>query len=437
MMDFDEIRDFFESIDNHTEQEVLSIMQYIKEYICTYKYWELTKECMQKLFRVADRKKVLYELFKDEEKFIQWNKKLDIPEELKFGLEIEVDELPYDEIETIFKSDEIHNIMSILGIPTEIANGIIDNCDYKKKNQYDKWIFSCEAYNQAEVSTPIMQNNLEYLNKVGAICIIFRALRATLNGATGLHINIGANYFECNEKAIENLLKLWGECEELFFKMANPEGEEIRVVAHNMATPIKENIQNFFENDGSVTIKTEEDMEMFLYQIQAKNRMDDIVAWSNDGLEFDLFKARTDKDRFKVYHIYEEINRKKENPNSKVRWTSINFNHMKWNDEEPGRIEIRIFNSSLEPKIIFEDLLLVGKLFEVSLENARNPKYKEQEFVNLFSHKVSESEKVNNLLNLLFDKEEQKQIFRRRWKSVKDNNTYNNYISGRDTFERE
>lgn len=434
-MNFGEIREFLKNIDNHTEQEVLSIMQDIKEYI-TYQYWELKKECMERLFRVADKRKVLYELFKDEDKFVKWKDKLDIPEKLKFGLEIEVDELTYEELETISKSDEVYIIMSILGISNETAIEILSNCEYKKKNQHDKWIFSSEATEETEISTPIMHNNLEDLNKVCAICTLFKSLGAKLNGGTGLHINIGADYFKCNEKAIENLLKLWGECEELFFKMANPEGEEIRVVAHNMATPIKENIQNFFESDGSVTIKTEEDMERFLYLIQAKNRMDDIVAWSNNGLEFDLLKSRTDEDRFKVYHRYEEINSKKENPNSKVRWTSINFNHMKWNNEEPGRIEIRIFNSSLEPKIIFEDLLLVGKLFEVSLKKARNPKYKEQEFINLFLNKVSESDKVNNLLNLLFDKEEQKKIFRRRWESVKDNNTYNNYISGRDTFER-
>ena len=80
------------------------------------------------------------------------------------------------------------------------------------------------------------------------------------------------------------MLKIWGECEELFFKTANPEGEIIRTQAQSMATPIKENIQNFFEEDGS---------------------------------EYDF----------------------------------ENIDIMKWNSENPGRIEIRIFNSFLEPEI--------------------------------------------------------------------------------------
>ena len=63
------------------------------------------------------------------------------------------------------------------------------------------------------------------MNQIVAICTLYKALNARLNGGTGLHINIGVDYLECNEKAIENLLKIWGECEELFFKIANPEGE--------------------------------------------------------------------------------------------------------------------------------------------------------------------------------------------------------------------
>ena len=236
------------------------------------------------------------------------------------------------------------------------------------------------------------------------------------------------------------VLKIWGECEELFFKMANPEGEIMRVMAHSMATPVKENIQNFFEGDGSVTLNTEEDMEKFLYQIQARNRMYDIVSWSDFGpendVQYDLNFAETDEEIFQIYKRYEHGMRNKGDSNSKVRWTSINFNHMKWNEDNPGRIEIRIFNSSLEPEIIFQDLLLVGKMFEVSLNNAKNPNYKKDEFLKLFLHDVTETTKVNNLLNLLFDENEQKEIFKNRWKSVISKSEYKKYKSGTDTFVR-
>lgn len=436
-MNYNEIRNFLENVEEYNEQEIMSNLQYIITYLQDMNFWDYTKKYLTQVFKVADKEKVLYELFKNKKKFSFWNKKLDFPEKLKFGVEIEVADLPFEELQDIFETNTISEIMKILEVPINISNKIIQNSDFEKENEFDKWIFSPEAgNNESEASSPIMKNDLDDLNQIVAICTLLKSLNASLHGGTGLHINVGADYLECNEKAIENILKIWGECEELFFKMANPEGEIIRVEASNMAIPIKENIQHFFKEDGSVTLNTEEDMERLLYQIQAQNRMDDIVAWSGFGLEEDLDNAKVDEERFKVYQKYEKSMRNKGDSNSKVRWTSINFNHMKWNTDNPGRVEIRIFNSSLEPEIIFQDLLLVGKIFDTSLENARNTDYKKEEFKKLFLRDVSETTKVNNLLNLLFENEEQKNIFKKRWESVKDKKEYKKYQSGSDTFER-
>lgn len=440
-MNWNEIRDFFEHINEYTEQEIISNMSDINTYFRDIKYWDFAKECFEKIFKVADKNKVLYEVFRNEKKFSWWEEKLDFPERLKFGVEIEVAYLPLDLIQCAFKANDITNIMKILEVPTNISDTIIQNSEFEKKNEFNKWIFSREALmDESEASSPIMKNDINDLNQIAAICTLLKALNAELHGATGLHINVGADYLECNEKAIENLLKIWGECEELFFKMANPEDEVIRVDAHTMATPIKENIQNFFEEDGSITLNTDEDMERFLYQIQARNRLDRVIEWANIDqgyeLEWDLAYAETDEEKFQIYHKYEEGIKKKEDEKSKVRWTSINFNHMKWNFDNPGRIEIRIFNSSLEPEIIFQDLELVGKMFEVSLKNAKDPNYKREEFEKLFLRDVTETKKVNNLLNLLFDKAEQKEIFRKRWQSVRQKEDYQKYESGKDTFLR-
>lgn len=441
-MNFRETSYFLDHINEHTEQEIISNMQDIKEHF-RYSTWRVVKEYLNKILKVVNKNKVLYELFKDERRFSWWGEKIDFPERLKFGLEIEVADIPIDEIQCIFESKAIVPIMEILGVPIDISNAIIYNSDFQKKNEFNKWIFSPEAQpDSSEASSPIMTNNLYDLNQIVAICILFKALKARLNGGTGLHINIGVDYLECNEKAIENLLKIWGECEELFFKMANPEGKVIRVDAQNMATPIKENIQNFFEKDGSITLNTEADMEKFLYQIQARDRMDKIIAWSNFGPESDvgyddLYYAKTDEERFDIYHRYNQAIKSNPNENDNVRWTSINFNHMKWNSDNAGRIEIRIFDSSLEAEIIFQDLELVGKLFEVSLKNAKNPNHKKDEFEKLFLRNVTENDKVNNLLNLLFDEDKQKIIFRKRWQSVREKREYEKYKSGIDTFERE
>lgn len=439
-MNFEEIIDFLDHIDEHTEQEIMLTIKYIKDFF-RWNTWSFIREYLYKIFDNVNNTKALYELFKDEKKFSYWEEEIDIPEKLKFGVEIEVADVALEKIQYIFESNAISTIMEILEVPTDISNAIIQNSDFEKKNEFNKWIFSAEHVEESEASSPIMTKNSYNLNQIVAVCTLLKALNARLHGGTGLHINIGVDYLECNKDAVKNLLKIWGECEELFFKMANPEGEEIRVQADTMAVPIKENIFNFFEGDGSITLETEEDMERFLYQIQARNRLDRVIAWarieSEDNLESDLEYAETEEEKFQIYHRYEQGIKKKEDEKSQVRWTSINFNHMEWNSDSAGRIEIRIFNSSLEPEIIFQDLELVGKIFEVSLENAKNPNYKKDEFEKLFLRDVTETDKVNHLLNLLFDREKQKNIFKRRWQSVRENRKYIRYRSGIDTFERE
>lgn len=438
-MDFFETLNFLENIDKHTEQEIISNIPYIKDFFHDTDL-QLVKVYFKKISKIIDKNKILNELFKNEKKFLACNKKLDFPENLKFGVEIEVSELPLEVIQCIFESNTINEIMKMLEVPNDISNAITQNFNFEGKNEFNKWIFSKEVHINTEASSPIMQNNVYDLNQIVAICTLLSALNAKTSETSGLHINIGVDYLECNEKSIENLLKIWGECEELFFKMANPEREILRNIAHCMATPIKENIQKFFEEDGSVTLNTEEDMEKFLYQIQARNRLDKIVTCTRFDPEGEwghkLYYAKTDEERFKIYHEYNELLKKKKSKNSRIKFTSINFNHMKWNSDNPGRIEIRIFNSSLEPKIIFQDLMLVGKIFDVSLKNAKDSTYKKDEFEKIFLHNVTEIDKVNNLLNLLFDEDEQKRIFKKRWSSINKEKEYRRYISGKDTFER-
>lgn len=439
-----ELRDFLESKKKYTEQEILASINSIKEYLLLMYISDCRIPYIKKLFEFADKNKVLYELFKDEEKFSLWKEKLDIPETLKFGLELEVAQVQYEEIKSLIESNLAFDIMTILGVPKDISEKITENSDFKKKNESHKWIFSEEPSNISEASTPIMQNNLEDLNQVIAICTLYKALGGNSNNATGLHINIGADYFECNQKALDNFLEIWGECEELFFKVANPDGESIRYDAFGMAFPVKENIQKFFEKDGSVSLNTDEDMEKFIYQIQARNRMYSVLGhfWMDfghgyDDLEYELAEAHTEEEKLDIYRRYHRLTRE-HNVNSKVRWTSVNFNHMDWNSENPGRIEIRFWDmpKNLNPNSIFEDLTFISKLCEVSLLNAKNPEYKKAEFERVRKHDISEAKKVDAMLDLILDNPELKSSFKTRWRTTRGNKEYKKFISGTDTFVR-
>lgn len=180
-MNYRETEDFLDHINEHTEQEIISNMQDIKEHF-RWIPWSFIKEDIGKILEIVDKNKVLHELFKDEKRFSYWGEKIDFPEKLKFGLEIEVTDIPLDEIRCLFESNAITPIMEILGVPTDISNAIIQNSDFQKKNEFNKWIFSSELTNESEASTPIMTNNLCDLNQIVAICTLFKALNASLHG---------------------------------------------------------------------------------------------------------------------------------------------------------------------------------------------------------------------------------------------------------------
>ncbi len=132
-MKSDEITYFLDHIQQYTQQEIFDNMEHINKYFRRINYWSFNKEYIEKILQLIDKNKLIYELFKDENKFLWWDKILDLPEKLKFGVEIEVSSLPIDAIRYAFESKSIYAIMNILRVPSNISRHIIENVDFEKK----------------------------------------------------------------------------------------------------------------------------------------------------------------------------------------------------------------------------------------------------------------------------------------------------------------
>lgn len=469
-MEYNDIRKFIDSIGNYSDEKIYSNMEYIIWYlhrvhlydlehkfkllaIKTIKNLDIKIELIKKYFYKDhltryhyswksiissidnlcenDRIIILKQLFLNY-KFKEVLDILNIPNNLKFGIELEYYNVSFDEIQQLFKNHSITTIMKSLSIPTYLINKIINNSDFEKENEFDKWIFSKETEDESpEASSPIMTNTLDNLNQIKTICTIFKVLGAQVHGGTGLHINIGADFFNGKIEALKYLLIIWSECEELFFKISNKENDEIRSFASTMSIPIKANIQKTFKENSNIVLNTKEDFTRFIYNIQVRERLNDLLGFSHGDLEIELMNANTEDEKYVIFKKYLE---EKSDDDTKIRYTSINFNHMTWNKNDKGRIEFRLFNSSLDFETIIQNILLIGKLFQTSLELANNCKIKHQYFTEFLNDNVSEEEKLDLLLNLLFDNEEEKEIFKRRWISIKDKPSYKKLYIGRKTF---
>lgn len=475
LLEYDEIREFISLIEQKNDQEILSYMEYVIKYLEKCYCYDLAQEFKVLAIRKINNLDIKIELIKkyfcsfdffnkknyaydwesithilevnsDEDKMVvinsllsnmnfeKINEKMDFPDNLKFGIELEYASLLFEKIISLFGSNMVHFIMNALNIPPKIIKSILDKIDFEKENQFDKWIFSKEDISEPEASSPIMKNEIDDLNEISAICILFKAFGAKVHGGTALHINIGADYFNADEKALYNLLVIWQECEELFYKIANDENDIIRTFASTMAKPIKENIENSLEENYTLDLNSLEGVNRFLYNIQVRDRLNDLLGFSHGDLEIELFDARTEEDK---YNIFKKYMRSKANDDLRIKYTSINFNHMNcFNDDDIGRIEFRIFNSTFSPIVVMQNLILIGKLCEVSLKMATDPEYKNDEFCQLLRHDVTEEEKLDSVLDLLFDDNSQKQIYKLRWLSVKDLREYKVFEVGKATFKR-
>ena len=97
-----------------------------------------------------------------------------------------------------------------------------------------------------------------------------------MHDSTGLHINVGADYLGYNIETIKFLLKIWAECEEIFFKIANEKGVTIRGSVDVMAEPMKAQIQKAFDCNLNFDFTVNESLAWFISNIQVRDRLEDV-----------------------------------------------------------------------------------------------------------------------------------------------------------------
>lgn len=199
------------------------------------------------------------------------------------------------------------------------------------------------------------------------------------------HIHIGADFLVNDYKAWENFFTIYNECEEIFYKMSNRVGEIPREEVADYAMSSNDVISSTFKNN-EVSITTQEDLDL-------------------------IIEAMKD-----------------------TRNRGINFSNM----EEEGiqTIEFRIPNGTIDINTITQNIRLFGQLLNISKQASLDREYKKEEFLVLKNHNLTEREKVESLLNLLFDDDKEKDLYRQRWDKIKDNEYFERVKAENPTFKR-
>lgn len=338
-------------------------------------------------------------------KFKSGNGKLEFPENFKFGIEIEA-----------FNTDTKELYYS------EESNKIFKQTGWKSDT---KEVLSRQG--GAECVSGILKDNEETWENLSKICEHIKKYpgeygkEVVTDEKCGCHVHYDATEFLENPKMMENLLKLWPEIEELVYKMCNEVNDPLRVGAINqklipsinLGEPTLKNILSIktikqFANLPMQILKN--GVHIFIerrkgYASPTGQKIQKAIENNNLKVSYKKYGRLTDKILVGM----------KSDPR---RYQGLNLSNL--SSRKKNTFEFRMSNSSLNPDTIKKNVYLYGTILNTARQMTLNPKYKEGEHKQLLKTDVTEKEKLEATLNLLFDDEDDKRIYRERWESVKD-----------------
>lgn len=205
------------------------------------------------------------------------------------------------------------------------------------------------------------------------VCELLKKCGQIITPNCGGHIHIGADYLKSKESYL-NFLEIWGNCEKIIYLMSNEKGQIPRGGIENYATPISPKFNEAIEN-GTINLENEEQLDEFVDDLQI------LQDSRNYGLN--------------LLNI-------------------INLGNT---------IEFRVPNGSINPDSWTENTRLFGRIIQMSqklaeIENSPEIGVEELNLLNFMNkikdENISEQEKMEVLLKLLFSTEEQ-EVYRDKY----------------------
>ncbi|MDO5557383.1 MAG: amidoligase family protein [Clostridia bacterium] len=324
---------------------------------------------------------------------------LPFDEAFKISEMLNIEGISDDYIRTFIKKDYFENskIYSIpdymtVGVELEMVNSYTVHVNLQKRILYDYSIVEEDSLSTIggygiEVRSPILKNG--DLNTIEEIAELFSRMGFKSNNTCGGHIHFGADYF--------NSIEMWkcfyeiiGNVEEIMYKICNDKEEIPRNKVDFYAKPVSK-IMNYEIEDSkkvnyympdSVNIYNETDLDSFIKRIQ---------------------------------YIYDE------------KYYGVNVKNI--NNKDKNTIEFRMANGTLEPRIIYENIHLYASIIRASRELGEL--YKKDYLTDVEKTKIQlkenlkvleyEDEKADTLLDLIFENDEDREIFKERLESANEN----------------
>lgn len=340
-------------------------------------------------------------------KFIEGNKPLGLSDLFQFGIELE--------------AFNVHT-----GIPTKDKPSLYMSKESKEFLKERRWknanIFEEDLvmHGGAECVSPILHDTEEDWQNLSEVCEHMKKFpgkhgdEVVADDKCGCHIHIdarsltGRNIQE-TEGITGNFLKLWAEGEELVYKMCNDVGSPIRAGA--------------LENKQKGLTR----LVMKLQHIKA------MASPTGKKIKRDIERGTLKVSHKKQSFLRKLITKNKLDPR---RYSGLNLTNI--GNPKKNTVEFRIGNGSLDSNVIKQNVFLYSSLIQAARTMTLEPEKNKKQVDEFFQSDVTEEQKADAFLNLLFQDEQDRKIYKDRWESVKDAPVFTrNQSQFAQTFKRD
>ena len=254
-----------------------------------------------------------------------------------------------------------------IGIELEVEGPSSSEIHEMEDNQLFGWHSKGDGslQNGVEVVSPILTYSNKCIKSIYDVCELLKNKNQYVTERCGGHIHFGYNYFS-DEKMLLAFYILFSYFEKEIYAISNSAGSTIRRGVSQYASPISPIVKNI--ND------------------EIKNG-----RFALSSSMPDIFKR-----------------------NQATRYMGLNLMNI---GNGKNTIEFRLPNSNINPDEILHNIILFGRLIMKSKELAEN----DNKFLEFISVTMSNNnDKIDTLLNMLFNDEQHKSFYQQRYEANKD-----------------
>lgn len=330
-------------------------------------------------------------------KYAKDYEKLGMPEEFKFGIELEAYNVKTKGKESLYTGESAE---------------YIKNKNWHMATKKEEMLV---GEGGAELVSPILTDRPEDYESIAQMCEQMKKYpgkdgdRVVADSKCGLHIHFDSECLTKNPKRMGNFKRLYAESEELLYKMCNDKNDPIREKA----------IHKDFRGIHFISAAWRNGMaapsgRKILKQIEAGTLK---ISYKKFG------KLRTLASKYKL---------------DERRYEGLNLTNI--GNVKKNTIEFRMANGTLDPEVIKQNIFLYSSLINTAIQITEEPEKYQKELEEFYETDVSEEQKANRFLNLIMQSPEDRKIYMDRWKTVKSakvfaNNERKGFAQGR--FKRE